>query len=773
MDHSNLSYEKRSKLEARMRGSSARPDGTLVRESLDSDNEAGGTMHGGGGARAGASPLTGGGRRRTANDLDDQTRGSLQLTEEIPATPADQRKARAAAAREAGAGDAATTAAPPMQPSGTANKQGATTAQKRKAEESAVYMLPPGKAPALGRVLDFGAGATAAAKTTPPRAGAAGTGGKARQQQKLDGFLNPSPAAGTTAPATIAPAAAASALATADPHQQGDVPKLGAPLPRTASINGEGRVATTGGGGGGGGTSVSPLAKDEEGASALTILGYKHEITRLRQQLESQRREYESHLETTRAEKALAEAAAREKEDLLARAQHDASVGVEDGRARERWNEAARGLVLQLARRCSHAERTRTAQEIATKKGTLGTFGIQRMGTRVFDTWVEGFEYQVKRQRLKEIESEKAELEQQRKDLKKQSAPAPLLGRLVTDDVLKGKIDTLKKEEKRVLEAIEELDAEKKVFIREMKRFNDEMESETFHNSPRLNGRYVLTRLLGRGGFSEVFRAVDLQDMCEVAVKVHKVEAGWTNQRKMDYIRHTVREYEIHKALRHHRIAQLVDTFEIDCNTFATVMELCDGGDLDQTLRAYGHLSEKEAKNVIFQVLDGLVYLNDPGSNKPRVIHYDLKPANILFTSLMEVKISDFGLSKSYEDGQTLAGVEMTSPGAGTYWYLPPECFNISAMQQSRVSNKVDVWSVGIIMYQMLYGKRPFGDDQTQQDLMLNNTIPNLAVKGVTFPATPKVSQDAKDFIARCLSYDPLRRPDVVQAHADSFFSKK
>lgn len=70
--------------------------------------------------------------------------------------------------------------------------------------------------------------------------------------------------------------------------------------------------------------------------------------------------------------------------------------------------------------------------------------------------------------------------------------------------------------------------------------------------------------------------------MREFAVKIHKVEASWSDQRKIQYIRHTVREFEIHKALRHRRIAQLLDTFEIDTNTFATVMELCDGGDLDQ-----------------------------------------------------------------------------------------------------------------------------------------------------------------------------------------------
>ena len=69
-----------------------------------------------------------------------------------------------------------------------------------------------------------------------------------------------------------------------------------------------------------------------------------------------------------------------------------------------------------------------------------------------------------------------------------------------------------------------------------------------------------------------------------------QVEASWPDSRKADYIRHTIREFDIHKQLRHRRIAQFLDVFEIDANTFATVMELCEGGDLDQRLRIYGEI---------------------------------------------------------------------------------------------------------------------------------------------------------------------------------------
>lgn len=80
-------------------------------------------------------------------------------------------------------------------------------------------------------------------------------------------------------------------------------------------------------------------------------------------------------------------------------------------------------------------------------------------------------------------------------------------------------------------------------------------------------------------------QAFDTQTLQEVAVKVHQLNASWPAARKASYVRHAVREYEIHKALRHTNIVALVDIFEIDANTFATVLELCTGGDLDTYLK--------------------------------------------------------------------------------------------------------------------------------------------------------------------------------------------
>ena len=96
----------------------------------------------------------------------------------------------------------------------------------------------------------------------------------------------------------------------------------------------------------------------------------------------------------------------------------------------------------------------------------------------------------------------------------------------------------------------------------------------------------------------------------------------------------------------------------------------------------------------------------------PPIIHYDLKPANVLLFD-GEVKLTDFGLSKQVTDIDEAGDMDLTSQGAGTYWYLPPECFRVES--KPRISNKVDVWSVGVMFYQCLFGKKPFGHDQTQQ----------------------------------------------------------
>jgi tousled-like kinase len=111
---------------------------------------------------------------------------------------------------------------------------------------------------------------------------------------------------------------------------------------------------------------------------------------------------------------------------------------------------------------------------------------------------------------------------------------------------------------------------------------------------------------------------------------------------------------------------------------------------LSNYLRFYGKIQEREAKVIIKQILLALVYLS---SHKPVIIHYDLKPQNIVFKEGI-IKVLDFGICKTIDSDQSK--IELTSQGTGTYRYLPPETFIHS---HPTISNKVDIWSLGTIFY--------------------------------------------------------------------------
>ncbi|KAL2239259.1 UNVERIFIED_CONTAM: Serine/threonine-protein kinase TOUSLED [Sesamum indicum] len=291
-------------------------------------------------------------------------------------------------------------------------------------------------------------------------------------------------------------------------------------------------------------------------------------------------------------------------------------------------------------------------------------------------------------------------------------------------------------EEEAVMRERDRYELEKGRLIREMKRIRDE-DGSRFNNFQILNHHYALLNLLGKGGFSEVYKAFDLVEHRYVACKLHGLNAQWSEDKKQSYIRHAIREYNIHKTLVHHHIVRLWDIFEIDQNTFCTVLEYCSGKDLDAVLKATPMLPEREARIIIVQIFQGLVYLN---KRSQKIIHYDLKPGNVLFDDFGVAKVTDFGLSKIVEDDVGSQGMELTSQGAGTYWYLPPECFELN--KTPLISSKVDVWSAGILLYQMLFGRRPFGHDQTQERILREDTI--IKARKVEFPARPSVSNEAK-----------------------------
>lgn len=194
---------------------------------------------------------------------------------------------------------------------------------------------------------------------------------------------------------------------------------------------------------------------------------------------------------------------------------------------------------------------------------------------------------------------------------------------------------------------------------------------------------------------------------------------------------------------------------EISDNEFATVLQLCEGPDLSTYLKVKKMLSEKEARNITRQILTALKCLSEHN-----IIHYDLKPGNIIFDRGF-VKVADFGLCKKIEDG--MKEIDLTSYGVGTYWYLPPETFDYETHQNILISTKVDIWSVGVILFEMLYGQKPFGQGLSQSDIMKRKVM--LNARKVEFLSKPSVSKEMKDFIERCLCYDKDQRIDINEAY--------
>lgn len=330
------------------------------------------------------------------------------------------------------------------------------------------------------------------------------------------------------------------------------------------------------------------------------------------------------------------------------------------------------------------------------------------------------------------------------------------------EEILKIRHVALRKEDTELQLEYEKLERERNLHIRELKRIHNEDQSK-FNDHRVLHDKYLLLTLLGKGGFSEVHKAFDLENQRYVACKIHQLNKEWKQEKKDNYVKHALREYEIHKKLEHPRIVRLFDVFEIDANSFCTVLEYCDGHDLDFYLKQHKCIPEREARSIVMQIVNALKYLNEI---KPPIIHYDLKPGNILLGSgnlSGEIKITDFGLSKIMDDDNYSPdyGMDLTSQGAGTYWYLPPECF-VVGKTPPKISSKVDVWSVGVIFYQCLYGKKPFGHNQSQATILEEETI--LKAKDVDFPSKPVVSTEAK------VSFSIYTSHDTIQLYLTNLF---
>ena len=427
--------------------------------------------------------------------------------------------------------------------------------------------------------------------------------------------------------------------------------------------------------------------------------------------------------------------------------------------------------ISNMAKEIAELKREKKKKWLNEQEYNLGKFGIQRFSHgQMIDYWEDGTKIIEVKKALENIKIQKEEIDKQKRKISSNKSRKSLNEDNFSElddskELLIFKMSQLQKEESELKEKKNRLEIEKSIFIHEINLYNQENRctfSQKKEGWPLLGGRYQIVNLLGKGGYSEVYKAYDLENHMYVACKLHQLNQNWKEEIKDNYIKHTIRENQIHKEINHSKIIKHYDTIEIDNNSFCTVLEYCSGPDLATYLQRNRFIQEKEARIIITQILEGLEYLNKLPN---KIIHYDLKPENIIFNN-MEVKISDFGLAKIVESNTDR--VQLTSQGVGTYWYLPPECFE--EKKNVNISSKVDIWSIGVILFEMFFRKKPFGQNYTQDKLLKERVMQNAKV--VEIPNKPNISEECKDFIRHCLAYHQEDRYDVFQALESPFIKQ-
>jgi len=184
-------------------------------------------------------------------------------------------------------------------------------------------------------------------------------------------------------------------------------------------------------------------------------------------------------------------------------------------------------------------------------------------------------------------------------------------------------------------------------------------------------------------------------------------------------------------------------------------MELCEGGELFDRIVKKGSFSEKEASRVIRQVLSAIQHLHVQG-----IVHRDLKPENLLFTTNednADVKLVDFGLAKQIENPDERSFLKASL--SGTVAYSAPE-----RLREDQESKAVDMWSLGCILYFLLFGIPPFYSEKETEEECEDEIVDAVMAGKVTFPQETKITPHAKDLIERLLDKDPANRITAEQA---------
>jgi serine/threonine protein kinase len=263
-----------------------------------------------------------------------------------------------------------------------------------------------------------------------------------------------------------------------------------------------------------------------------------------------------------------------------------------------------------------------------------------------------------------------------------------------------------------------------------------------------LGSEYILKKLLGKGGFGRVFSAVRICDGLEVAVKEVQKDIRYQNDNKSktDIPTEVALMQQVEDIEGVIKILDYID--DTDC--YYIVMEKINSKDLFDFITDQGPLPEKFARGMFSEIVQTVIQCRDSG-----VLHRDIKDENILVDmKTYGIKLIDFGsgCEHNYHEEPEKVFKEFR----GTRVYSPPEWILAGEYQ----ADKLSVWSLGILLYDMLYGDIPF---TTDHEICWGNLV---------WPSQVSVSRAARDLIARCLTTDHRRRISLDSLLSHSFFNQ-
>ena len=220
-----------------------------------------------------------------------------------------------------------------------------------------------------------------------------------------------------------------------------------------------------------------------------------------------------------------------------------------------------------------------------------------------------------------------------------------------------------------------------------------------------LSGRYVVEAVVGTGGMAVVYRAYDRVRKQTVALKVLRPEY----ESDEEFVRRFSREAEAASKVSHENIANLLDV-GIDGDVRYIVMEFVDGQTLKEMIRAQGRIKPDQALRMTIRILAAVDHAHRNG-----IVHRDIKPQNILVDRQGHVKVADFGIARLKTSQTTRIDGENGGSALGSVHYFSPE--------QARgevADEKSDLYSVGVVLYEMLTGQVPF-DGETSVSVALKH----------------------------------------------------